>query len=276
MTLDANNEQVDQPVEMPSTTSSEGIEAHLDKQAQTAESSPASEENHEEKTNGVQKRINELTAKRYQAEREKDELQRELAALKANAAAVEKMPESTPSNDLQAPSLPDDIYDEEAMKAYHQANLDYQGKLAEKKAQDVYNKQQQQKAEQEKANNLKNATERFAQNAIRDGVDLDKMHVAEQVIVNAGVSTEVGKYLLNDDKGAKIVEYLADNQSELYELVNLDPVTAAVKIATEIKPKAISQTQNVSKAPDPVPNVSGGGYVEKDDFDKKYPGVEFI
>ena len=47
-------------------------------------------------------------------------------------------------------------------------------------------------------------------------------------------------------------------------------------IATEVKAKALSQTPKVSGAPDPIPEVTGGGYVAVDDFDKKYPGAEII
>jgi hypothetical protein len=32
----------------------------------------------------------------------------------------------------------------------------------------------------------------------------------------------------------------------------------------------------VSNAPEPVPEITGGGYVEVDEFNKKYPGAEFI
>ena len=73
-----------------------------------------------------------------------------------------------------------------------------------------------------------------------------------------------------------MVEYLSDNPAEMHEILLLDPVSAGIRIANEIKPKALSQTPKVSGAPDPIPEVKGGGYVEVDDFDKKYPGAVII
>jgi hypothetical protein len=63
----------------------------------------------------------------------------------------------------------------------------------------------------------------------------------------------------------------------MHEILALDPVSAGIRIATEIKPKVLSQTPKVSGAPDPIPEVKGaGGYVDTDDFSKKYPGAVII
>ena len=72
----------------------------------SSESSADSQETDEEKSNGVQKRINKITAEKYAIQREKDELARRIFELES------QKPVTQPTSDLKRPSLPDDIYDE--------------------------------------------------------------------------------------------------------------------------------------------------------------------
>jgi hypothetical protein len=81
---------------------------------------------------------------------------------------------------------------------------------------------------------------------------------------------------MRDQHGPKIAEYLLDNPELRYQILNLDPVSAGVKIMTEVKPKALSQVPKVSNAPDPVPDIVGGGAVDKDEFERLYPDTQFI
>jgi hypothetical protein len=238
-----------------------------------AESSPASEENHEQKSNGVQGRINDLTAKRYKEERRANEAEQKLATLEAQLATQTPVVQSAQDN---APVLPEDIYDEEAMRKYHTDSATYTNTVAQNAAKSQFETQQQASAQQ--AQNAKHQAniDTYASNAARDGVDFDKLAIAEQTLKQNGLSNELGNYLLSDPNGAKIVEYLNDNPAEMYEVLKLDPVSAGIRIATEVKAKALSQTPKVSGAPDPIPEVTGGGYVAVDDFDKKYPGAVII
>lgn len=267
---DENNEGI----VMPKTASDKPAAEEVIKPEVNADSSTASEENHEEKSNGVQKRINDLTAKRYQEARRADEAEQALAKLKAQQSQVQ--PETKPEPALEAPTLPEDLYDEEAMRKYHVDSQAYNMQVAQNAAKSQFESQQQ--SEQQQAQQVKHqaVVDKYAANATRDGVDLDKLLVAEQSLKQAGLSNELGAFLLNDPNGAKIVEYLGDNPAEMHDIMKLDVVSAGVRIANEIKPKALSQTPKVSGAPDPIPEVSGGGYVEVDEFSKKYPGAEII
>jgi len=266
---DENNEGI----VMPKTTSDKPVE-EVQQTEVTAESSPASEENHEEKSNGVQKRINDLTAKRYQEARRADEAEEALAKLKAQQ--TQSQPESQPEQNLTAPVLPEDIYDEEAMRKFHADSQAYNAQAAQNAAKTQFESQQQ--SEQQRAQNAKHQAviDKYAANATRDGVDFDKLLAAERTLKQAGLSNELGAFLMNDTNGAKIVEYLSDNPAEMHEIMQLDAVSAGIRIATDVKPKALSQTPKVSGAPDPIPEVKGGGYVETDDFSKNYPGAVII
>lgn len=265
---DANNEEA---IVMPATTSDKPVVEESTTPQVTADSSTASEENHEEKTNGVQQRINDLTAKRYKAERERDELAQKLA--EASKAPVEQ---AQPQAELKAPPLPDDLYDEEAMRQYHAANQKYVADMANNAARSQFESQKNKSLEEKQRLEQQKVLDKYTSNAMRDGVDLDKLRVVEQTLNQAGISPQLGSYIMNDNNGAKVAEYLNDNPAEMYEILQLDPVSAGIRIANEIKPKVLSQTPKVSNAPDPIPEVKGGGYVEVDDFDKKYPGAQII
>lgn len=239
----------------------------------SAESSPATEENQEEKSNGVQKRINDLTAKRYQETRRADEA---AAALKELQDKISQSNTSQQEQTLKAPVLPDDLYDEDAMREYHKSSQAYNTQQAQSYAKAQFEDQQKQSAQQAQDAKHKESLNSYTENATRDGVDFDKLLIAEQTLKSNGLSNELGSFLLSDTNGAKIVEYLHDNPAEMHEILALDPVSAGIRIANQVKPKALSQTPKVSGAPDPIPEVSGGGFVEVDDFAKKYPGAEII
>ena len=116
MTIDAT-ESADEPIEMPSTTSNEGIEANLDAQSSDGPS-PSSEAEHEEKPKrDFQSRFNEQTKRAYTAEREAEELRAKLEQYETNQPAPAQ--QATIETPLAAPSLPDDLYDDDAMRQYH-------------------------------------------------------------------------------------------------------------------------------------------------------------
>jgi hypothetical protein len=268
------SDETNEGIVMPAVTS-DPVTEEVAQPEVIAESSPASEEQHEQKSNGVQNRINDLTAKRYKEERRANEAEAKLAEIQANQA--KQTPAPQPEQVLIAPVLPEDIYDEEAMRKYHMDSQAFNTQTAQGAAKSQFENQQKQ-SEQQALNAKHQANiDKYTANATRDGVDFDKLLVAEQTLKQAGLGNELGSYLMNDNNGAKIVEYLNDNPAEMHEILSLDPVSAGIRIATEIKPKVLSQTPKVSGAPDPIPEVKGnGGYVDSDDFSKKYPGAVII
>lgn len=269
------SDEINEGVVMPKTTSDKPVVEEIIKPEVIAESSPASEEQHESKSTGVQDRINTLTAKRYQETRRANEAEEALAAYKAQQPVTQ--PVQSQTEQLQAPALPDNIYDEDDMRKYHTDSQAFNAQTATNAAKNQFESQQQASVQKDLDAKHKVNLDKYAANATRDGVDFDKLLIAEQALKQAGLSNELGSYLMNDNNGAKIVEYLNDNPAEMHEIMQLDPVSAGIRIANEIKPKALSQTPRVSGAPDPIPEVSGsGGYVQVDDFYKKYPGAEII
>ena len=268
------SDETNEGIVMPAVTSDPVTEVITQPEV-IAESSPASEEQHESKSNGVQNRINDLTAKRYKEERRANEAEEELARYKAEHA--NQTPASTIVQDLVAPVLPEDIYDEEAMRKYYEDNQVYNKQTSESATKNYFESQKQASKQQDINTKHQVVMDKYAANATRDGVDFDKLLIAEKTLKQNGLGNELGSFLMNDVNGAKIVEYLSDNPAEMHEILDLDPVSAGIRIANEVKPKVLSQTPKVSGAPDPIPEVKGsGGYVDVDDFDKKYPGAVII
>jgi len=263
MTIDAI-EPKDLEVQPPSAGAISAEEPEV-----KAESSPDSGENHEQKTDGVHKRINELTAKRYEAERRADAAETRLKEVESSKPA--------PVVDTEdAPALPDDFYDEDAMRKYHTDTAAYNRKMAESAGKSAYEHQQDAATKTAQESKRQEAVSSYVSNAQRDGVDLEVLQAAEQALTNAGIDPTLGQHIIDDPNGGKIVEYLYNNPAEMHELLRLSPMNASIKIANDIKAKALSTTPKVSNAPDPLPNISGGGTLEKDDFERKFPGTEFI
>lgn len=266
--LDANSEEVISP----SLTPAKAVEPVIvgeTLEVSGAESSTASEENHDKKHDAVQERINKLTAKRYEEKRRADALEVKLKALEAQPQAP------TAPILTEAPVMPDDAYDKDAMAKYHKDMVAYSSHVAKEAAASTFEQQQQALQKDAQQAKYQKIVSTYAANAVRDGVDLDRARAAEDFLQQAGISDSLGNYLLNDLNGAKIVEYLGDNPAEAYELLALDPVAAGIKIANEIKPRALSTTPKVSNAPEPTPTITGGGVSEKDDFARLYPGTTF-
>lgn len=266
------NEELDASVSTESDIVMPGQLSQSNPVEAISDSSTDSGESHEEKTNGVQLRINKITADKWTETRRADDLQRQLDEMKI---AAPKAPEVKPQA-LDAPKLPDDMYDEEAMRKYHTESATYNQQIATKAAQSTYEQQQQNTADQAAQTKHQEAMNKYTSNAVRDGVAMDKLFLAEQALKQAGINQELATYIMKDANGAKIIETLYDNPALMHEVLSLDPVSAGMKIASEVKPMALSRTKNVSSAPNPPAEIKGGGVHEQDEFDKLYPGATFI
>lgn len=239
-----------------------------------SDSSPDSGDNHEQKQNSVQERINKITAEKYAAKREAEELRKQLEATRQNSTEVTQ--DVKTQSIIEEPKLPEDLYDEEAVRKYNADLIAYNRKVAQDAAKSLY---QDQLKEQEQARAQaaqQDAVKTWANNAQKSGVDLDKLGAAEKALANAGINGELAGHLMADPNGPAVAVHLAENPALMYEVLNMSPMAAAVKIETQIKAEALSKTPRVSNAPEPLPEINGGGMVEKDDFNRQFPDAEII
>ena len=269
MQEDANTQQQNDEIVMPDELN-ESQEVVVD-----SDSSTDSGENHDEKSNSFQDRINKVTVDKYAEQRRANELQNELEKLKANQNSAE-IAQSSVDIELKSPEMPEDIFDEEAMRKYHAETSEYNRKVASSEAKAALEYQQQNQLKKQQEQKQQEVINTYASNALRDGVDIEKLKVAEKTVMDSGISGELANYLLSEPNGGKIVAFLHDNPETLHDIARMDPISAGIKIQSEIKPVVTSSTSNLSSAPAPHTEVRGGGVHEQDEFEKNYPGVEFI
>ena len=240
------------------------------------ETSAGSEPETEEKTegepkNGLQERFNKLTAEKYAEKRRAEELERKLKELESKL----QQPTATP-DDLTPPSLPEDTWDAEAMRKYHEEMLAYNRKLAQHEARNALTSKQTeaqqlaQQAEQQKT------LQTFAKRAIDNGVDLQGLQQAGSALAEAGLDAELQMLILEDEAGPQLTMYLAQHPDEAYALINAPKTKAAIKLATEIKAKALSKTPKVTKTPDPIPEGKPAALREQDEFERQFKGAKFL
>jgi hypothetical protein len=223
-----------------------------------------------EQKNPVQGKINKLTAKNYQKQREIDVLRAENEKLKATNTASSSQKEM----ELVEPALPADIYDEAAMRKYHEDVNTYNRDLIRKESLTATNntlaqrqeKEQQQALEQSRKQELT----RYAQTGLDDGLTVEQMQHNEQVIIQSGMKAEVGAFLMSEPNAAKMADHLAKNPDVLEEINQLPPMQAAVKLAS-LRQAANGEIVKTN-APDPIETVTGGGAAESDELD----GIEWV
>ena len=250
------------------SASSEPVESVNQNSGSATETQP-------EDNGNVQKRINKITAEKYAVIREKEQMAKELEALKSQPQQSVTQSESS----IKAPELPSDIYDEDAMKKYHRDVASYSVETARSEAvnsaKSVFEQQQEQARQLQHKQDQNKIISSYAERGFKAGLTQEQMQINEQVLNGSGIGADLGLFIMQDENGAQIADYLANTPEALAEINTMSPTMAAVKLANEIKPKAVG-ARNVTSAPDPVEGIRGGsGAKEIDDFDRLCPGATF-
>lgn len=221
------------------------------------------------KGNKLQERLDKLTAEKYAEKRRADELAAKLAQLEA------QKPVSLP-DDLTPPAMPEDIWDEEAMRQYHRQMMEYSRKVAAHEAKQVLSTTQQQAQVQAQQLEQQKVVQQFAKRAIDAGFTIDQVEQAGSALVNAGLSPELQMLLLEDEAGAQMTIHLAKNPELAFELISMPVHKAAIKLATQIKVEAAGQKPKVTRAPDPIPNGRSASIKESDEFEQQFKNASFL
>lgn len=261
--IETNEPEVESPAPSAST--------EQESTSTEVENSASATETHTEDKGNVQNRINKLTAEKYAKAREAEEAQKRIAELEAKLSTP-----TTVESEVEEPELPEDIYDEDAMRKYHRELASYNRKIAAEEARNYYNSttEQQKKAEQDRSTRetQEKLLNQYAEGGLKNGLTIEQMQANEQVIVQHGINHDVGMYIMSDEQGALIANHLAGNPEQLQKLNSMSPTQAAVYIHSTIKPSVVSP-RTVTAAPDPVESINGGGSPEKSDFERLCPGA---
>lgn len=104
----------------------------------------------------------------------------------------------------------------------------------------------------------------YAERAEKLGVKPAELQAAGQLVANMGIDDQVATFILQDESGPLITQYLAANPLVLDTISRLDPMSAAIQISSVIKPKADQLRPKTTNAPDPLEPLRGSGVPPKE------------
>lgn len=225
--------------------------------AQAAETAPESEtgdvkdDKGEHKKGGWQKRIDKLTARNYELEKEL-ETERAKAAKPADRSATE------PPNSEVKPKLEDFKTHEEWVEA-----------VADWKIEQRFAKEAQQAVQEEASDRTK---EVFDAHNKRVSEALGKHEDFEEVVKSAediGFSRDAGLTIFELENGPEVMYHLAKNRDQLEALAKLSPVRQIAKLGaisesllqsdSPSTPQEKTEEKPVTKAPPPIKPVGASG-----------------
>ena len=200
--------------------------------------------------------VSEKVAKQREAERKAEEAERKAGELQAE---LDKLTKPTKP---EVPPMPDQYADDfEEQYAAREQKLRELAVFEEgERQQAAYNQHQEQEAARKKAEEFTAVAESYTDRAGKLGIKAAELQEAGQQVASMGMSNEVVHHILTEDQGPAITVYLAKNPTEADTLSRMNPMRAAVYIATEIKPKAIESRPKVELAPAPTDSPKGGGF----------------
>lgn len=226
-----------------------------------AEEAPASEEQHEQKSYGYEKRINKLTAQKYE---QLDEINRLKAELDKRADTERPQPTrvEAPNPDLQ---FDDPAKWQEQMIAYNQQMWREQQEADRRAEESARQQQAQQEAAKKRQQEFFNKSETL-------GVDVEKA-LQSAALIQHRVSNEAAELLIQHSAAPALFEHLASNPVALEELNSVSNPFEMVEKINAMASQAV--TRNISSAPEPAPTLSGVSAREPDEFDSRFPSAEW-
>lgn len=99
----------------------------------------------------------------------------------------------------------------------------------------------------------------YASRANQLGISAAELQKAGTLVADYGIDPALVEMILADDHGPLLTKYLATNQLELERLVQMPITMAAVRLATEVKSKAVAMKPKVSTTPDPLDSPRNAG-----------------
>lgn len=244
MTEEALQTIDEEPIEIPETEtpeSGQGEEAG----GEISNSDPA----------GFSKRINQKHFELMEEKRAREAAEAEIARLKA------QIPEN---HKPVIPEMPDpyDADFDERMRQREEAIKQAAIYDAQEQIKQAQLSEQQNALLAKQQSDLIAAVNTYSGRAKALGVSENELQVAGQAVAAYGISEQVAEFILHDDKGPAITTYLAKNPNELDAISKLNPLQAAIHIATNIKPKLTVKTR-AADLPDPPDTLNGGGVHSK-------------
>lgn len=208
-----------------------------------------------------QKLVDDIAAKKTfkirEAERVSDQLRKELAEAQA------KIPKEVRPD---IPAMPDEYAED------REAQIAQRDEAIRKSA--VFDNNQANQLRQQEATNLKVQQDKQAEikqvftdyesQGKKLGVDSQELLAAGTAVGQYGLSNEVVLHIAKDEQGPLITTYLHKNPVALEAIRQLDSLSAAAYIETQVKPNAIALGKTKPTAPNPVETLNGSGVAPRE------------
>ena len=225
---------------------------------ESAPSEEAAESETEEKPKkgGVQKRIDELTRQRYEAEARAEQAEREAAEL--------RQAQTKNGHNANRPTLEQYDYDQDAYEAamvsWAEDGLKRQNEAAT----------QAEKARAEQLEQIKRNAEinRKMTEGVTKYPDFIEVVSSPDLPSLQEINNTAFEAVINSDKMAEISYYLGKNPSEVYEFQNMPPISVMRKVI-ELEHKLGSSRKETTNAPPPPKSMNGNSDAGIDPSPKK-------
>lgn len=192
-----------------------------------------------------QKRVNELTRQRYEAQREAQRVQAEMAELRQQVARLTQPPPPDPSQDFPA----------------------YVRHLASEEARSLVEAQQGQWQQQQEQQRFQTIAQQYAtREAEYVASHPDYPEAVEAFVSVVGENPQLAEVLMTSDHGPAVAHYLGSHLDEAAQIAALPPHLAAAAVARIEARVSAPKPKPVTKAPSPVPTVSGGAAPQPKDI----------
>ncbi len=251
----------DEPLE---TEDQDEQEETLDPDSESAtDSANSTHEKQVEFTEEQQKVFNDAVGKKVFKLREKE---REAEALRRRLEELEaKIPQQ---GRPQVPESPDpfalsDVEYRQKLVQRDQAIREAAAWEAQQQALQWQRQQAQFEQQQRQQERQQAEVMAYADRAKKLGVAAAELQEAGTLVAGYGIDPALVEMILADDHGPLLTKYLAKNQLELERLVQMPVTMAAVRLATDLKSKAVAMKPKVTKTPDPLNQPRNSGVSPK-------------
>lgn len=224
------------------SSTSEEVETE-EAEAEEAEETEESTDDKPEKLkkSGIQKRVDQLTWKLREEERQRQELQAKLQQYE------QRPPE--PAKSVEFPTLESVDYDEEK----YQAAV---AKYYETQADTALSRREQQRAEEAQQRELSEKISEFHAKGAKIADDYEELVTNNQSLP---VTEAMRDALIAIDKGPEVLYHLASNPDDIFRIANLSPYAQAVEIGRLEARLSLPRSNKPSSAPPPVKPLTAGG-----------------
>ena len=188
-------------------------------------------------------------------------------AAEARVRELEEQNQPKPGDRPTVPEMPDP------------GDLDYENKIKERDeaitAQANWDRDEKERSEaelettrreQQEANDKALKTlQDFEKNADDLGITMDQVRQNFQTLADYKIPNAAVAYIIDEAAGPRIAQYLAQNPGEIEGLQGLNPQQVAVRIATQIAPKAQETAPRKDPPPPPAETFSGKAGADVDE-----------